>query len=372
MSETTPVAIQPTKNIYQRMVEVQKKVLSVQKNETVKMSENDKGYKAVTHDDVAAALHLPLAEAGVFMLPDIVEFSVKDFEKTNQWGKTVTWYRTDLKIVVKWINADKPEDFIQSTGAAFALDTSDKSFAKAYSLALKIVLLKVHLLESRDGEEQRPFEDANGGEKAGKNQKKQAEKQPPKEKQSPDQVIMPFGQAKGKKIGELDTPTLEKAREWLKSELGKDPKPANSGQIGFIYAQVKAVLSARDPGPPPEPPPEDVNTETGEIFPPDETQSHPPVENESQERRGRTRAKAQEEDLFDYVIPVGEHEGKTIREISETQVKETLKFVDAELKKTPPVANISKFIEAKTKITQFLKSIGAWPVNHAPSAGGAQ
>ena len=157
----------PALNIYQRMIEVQKLATTVQKTATVKMSENDKGYKATTHDEVAATLHLPLAQCGILMLPDIVKYETATFEKANQWGKVVTWYRTDLEILVKWVNVDRPEDFIVSRGAAFALDTSDKSFAKAYSLALKIVLLKVHLLESRDGEEDRPFDEANGGDKAG-------------------------------------------------------------------------------------------------------------------------------------------------------------------------------------------------------------
>lgn len=151
-----------SKNIYQRFIEVQKKVRSVQKKESVEMGNNS--YKAVTHDDVAALLHLPLAEQGIVMLPDVAEYSITDFqvEKYDKWKKTnyqQKWYRADLKIKVKWINADKPEDFFESTGGAFALDTSDKAFAKAYSLALKIVLLKVHLLESRDGEEQRLFEE---------------------------------------------------------------------------------------------------------------------------------------------------------------------------------------------------------------------
>jgi hypothetical protein len=149
------------KNIYQRMADVQKKVQTVYKNETVKMFENDKGYKAVTHDDVAAALHTPLAECGIFMLPDVLEYQTTTFEKENKYKTMVTWYRTDIKIKCKWINIDKPEDFIESSGGAFALDTSDKSYAKAYSLALKIILLKVHLLESKDGEEQRPFDEHN-------------------------------------------------------------------------------------------------------------------------------------------------------------------------------------------------------------------
>lgn len=166
------------KNIYQRIIDVQKKVTSVIKNETVKMYENDKGYKAVSHDDVSEALHLPLAEAGIFMLPDVIEYKNSSFLKKNKNGYEVEWYRTDIKIKVKWINVDDPNDFFESTGAAFALDTSDKSFAKAYSLALKIVLLKVHLLESRDEEEERVFEKENVKE----NQNKQI-KEEKKEKQ---------------------------------------------------------------------------------------------------------------------------------------------------------------------------------------------
>jgi hypothetical protein len=150
-----------TKNVYQRFIEVQKKVKSVIKAETVKMNANDRGYKAVSHDDVAALLHGPLADAGIVLLPTVKSYSTDSFEveKAGNNGKyTQRWYRSDVEIVVKWINADKPDEFFESMGAAFALDTSDKSFAKAYSLALKIVLLKVHLLESRDGEEERVFE----------------------------------------------------------------------------------------------------------------------------------------------------------------------------------------------------------------------
>lgn len=166
-AQPLPVVVPNTthtvKNIYQRIIEVQKKVLSVEKKENVKMYENDKGYKAVSHDDVALLLHTPLAEAGIVLLPTVTEYTVSEFEidkwdKYEKKTKKQKWYRTDLKINVKWINADDPKDFIESNGGAYALDTSDKSFAKAYSLALKIVLLKVHLLESKDEEEKRTFE----------------------------------------------------------------------------------------------------------------------------------------------------------------------------------------------------------------------
>lgn len=153
--------ISKLKNIYQRFIDVQKIAQSVTKAETVKMFENDKGYKAVSHDDVAKLLHMPLAECGIVLIPDVIEYTNTEFEKPNKYQKLTTWYRTDIKIKVKWVNADDPQDFFESTGAAFALDTSDKSFSKAYSLALKIVLLKVHLLESKDNEESRPFDNEN-------------------------------------------------------------------------------------------------------------------------------------------------------------------------------------------------------------------
>lgn len=147
----------PPLNIYQRMIQVQKAVQTVYKNDTVKMSENDKGYKATSHDDVAALLHLPLAEAGIVVLPEVLSFTTSEVVIKGKYGDRHQ-FRTDLNIRVRWINSDNPDDFFESHSSSFALDSSDKGFAKAYSLAMKICLLKVHLLESRDGEEQRDFE----------------------------------------------------------------------------------------------------------------------------------------------------------------------------------------------------------------------
>lgn len=153
-------ALAPPANIHQRILQVQKSVKAVVKNDEVQVAKN-RSYKAVSHDDVAALLHLPLAEAGIVLLPDVIFHKFSEFEFEKTWNGETTkqkWHRCDLEINVKWINADDPKDFIESHSAAFALDTSDKCFSKAYSLALKICLLKVHLLESRDEEEARIFE----------------------------------------------------------------------------------------------------------------------------------------------------------------------------------------------------------------------
>lgn len=256
-------------NIYQRFIQVQKQVRSVVKNDTIKMSATDKGYKAVSHDDVAALLHLPLAEAGIVMLPDVVDFSTTEFEveKPGYNGKPgyiQRWYRTDLKIMVKWINADKPDDFFSSTGAAFALDTSDKSFAKAYSLALKIVLLKVHLLESRDEEEKRTFEaDGEGELKPRQQAKPKDEKQDipftkpvqkndlmipigPVLKPDPANFIMPMGNTDvlGRKLIEIPPSKLKHIKTWCEGEIKKTPPHDKIETIKVIYQNVNDLLNS--------------------------------------------------------------------------------------------------------------------------------
>lgn len=260
------------KNIYQRMLEVQKAVQSVQKNETVKMSERDKGYKAVTHDDVAAALHGPLAEAGIVLLPNVLDFKTEFFDiekKSDRGAYTQRWYRTDLRISVKWINADQPEDFIESTGGAFALDTSDKSFAKAYSLALKIILLKVHLLESRDGEEERTFE--TGGDRPParpgpsgplpKAQPKSTAKPPPTKKPagnfapaSDEQIEMLYSLAIDRQVSEGVLNHLiqsygvqpgSRPLKWIADEIGKLLENEDTNEA-TLMAESQRVISRRE------------------------------------------------------------------------------------------------------------------------------
>lgn len=348
------------KNIYQRMVDVQKAVTTVFKNETVKMSDNDKGYKAVTHDDVAAALHLPLAEHGVFMFPDIVEYKTDSFEKMNQWNKLVTWYRTDIKIKVKWINVDNPSDFIEGTSAAFALDTSDKSFAKAYSLALKIILLKVHLLESKDNEEQRPFDDANGGERAGKdsskgnkggsqdqkknNQQLQSKPQDQKPNLKPSdkplEVVMPFGDVKGKKLGELESPMLSKIESYLTSEIAKKPK--NLNDLLLLKLNVSEAIKLKK---------EIVPELPDDRLP--EDQLSPEVESQDQE------------DPFDYVIPSGlfQTEGvddMKLSKVPEAKIRAVIKEIDSLMAKPKELSGItvSELFNMQSKLKAFLKSVG--------------
>lgn len=359
------IVIETKKNIYQRLIEVQKKVTTIQKNETVKMSETDKGYKAVTHDDVAAALHIPLAECGVFMLPDILEYSNSSFDKMNKYNYLQTWYRTDLKIKVKWINVDDPTDFIESTGASFALDTSDKSFAKAYSLALKIVLLKVHLLESRDGEEQRPFDDANNSNEGNENKgKKQNNRSAGKETgpipngptpndlpkpKSPLDYVMPIGGKgiTGKRLGELSSNQLEKIIVWANDEMKKKPAPARMQGLIDINTNVKAALKAVPKPSLPTPNPDPENN-----FPADMPDSVPTPEHEPQ---------TPQNDLWDYIIPIPVQvegvNGVPLAMIPEADLKASIDDISKQMQATNPrPTNVGNMLEVITIIKKFLAS----------------
>ncbi len=351
------------KNIYQRMAEVQKRVQTIYKNETVKMYENDKGYKAVTHDDVAAALHVPLAECGIFMMPDVTEYETKEFDKTNQYGKTVTWYRTDMKIKVRWINIDKPEDFIETTGGSFALDTSDKSYAKAFSLALKIILLKVHLLESRDNEETRPFDEQNGGEKFGKDQQggrnnqsrgqnantandknksntqaKQENKGTQGKAQEKNDVPPKMSDDQSELIANL---MIKHSLEGLDLEsffmtgFAVKPDAVNSAQADYLIK----LLSV-------------------DIYSADELKNH------AAELKVKREARDKANDPADYIFPDrilsadSVFKGKKVREIPEKQLKAFVEATDADLKLDPKPVDYKLIFEANFKAKQFLKSVG--------------
>lgn len=266
------------KNVYQRLIEVQKVVQSVKKNETVETGQG-KSYKGVSHDDVAALLHMPLAEAGIAVIPTVTDSITTEFELKNKYGDIKKWYKTDLQINVKYVNVDDPEDFFESNGKAFAIDSGDKGPAKAYSLALKIILLKVHMLESYDQEEQRNFENENEKE----NQKKPIEKSsqlekpkakpknfapqsqshpetevqrfadetpppPPqdhKKKDDPGHYVIPFGQnIAGKRVSELNETTLKEVLKWCEGQMKLSPPAKGLAVIIETQSKIKAFLNS--------------------------------------------------------------------------------------------------------------------------------
>ena len=145
------------KTLAQKMTEIMKTVKTVAKGETVSLG-GSRSYTAVGHDDVAALLHGPLAEAGVWVKVSVSDCRVEAIEKLYKDGGKGVEYRADVWVEVTFINAEKPDDREMVKSFAYAFDSSDKATGKAESMAVKYAFLKNFTLESVDEEESREHE----------------------------------------------------------------------------------------------------------------------------------------------------------------------------------------------------------------------
>jgi hypothetical protein len=125
-------------NIQQRMLCCMAEIESVEKSGTARIETRSGGsytYKFAGHDVVAAAVHPVYTKCGVYPQPVL--------DSWEQKGDT-----TIFEGRVRFINVDKPEDFLEVQGIGFGQDAGDKGPGKAYSYFIKIVHLKALLLES--------------------------------------------------------------------------------------------------------------------------------------------------------------------------------------------------------------------------------
>ena len=148
-------------NIFQRMSAVTSKLERVAKNLTVGIRNN--AYKAVGEADVLAAVKPLEEEYGIYSYPvnrDIVETNV--LTTTSEYnGQTSEKKQLFLRIrtVYRFVNVDKPDDYIEITSYADGIDSGDKACGKAMTYADKYALLKAYKIETGDDPDQDPSGD---------------------------------------------------------------------------------------------------------------------------------------------------------------------------------------------------------------------
>lgn len=106
-------------------------------------------------DDVMNELHGIFAGHGVFILPEVIDFTVS--EKTSSRGGLL--YYTRAKIKFHFVAEDGSEVFTVNVGEA--MDSGDKGMNKAMSIALKYSLMQMLLIptqESKDPDATTPEE----------------------------------------------------------------------------------------------------------------------------------------------------------------------------------------------------------------------
>lgn len=119
-------------NIHQRLHAVMQEVDYVQKEKKEKMQ-----YSTVSHDAVTAKVRPALVKHGVIYYPQTL--------RRSQDGN-----RTECDIVVRFVNIDRPDDFIDVHSIGYGIDAQDKGPGKAMSYAVKYALLKALGLETGD------------------------------------------------------------------------------------------------------------------------------------------------------------------------------------------------------------------------------
>jgi hypothetical protein len=147
------------RNIFQKILLVYSSVKTVYKDAEITAGKSS--YSVVTHDSVTRLLHDPISQAGIVPFPNQKSCSVVPFEKIIEYNgqkQSSIVYRADVHAEVRFVNADNPSEVVISEAHAYAFDNSDKAIGKAYSMALKMIYLKVFMLESQDDEESRAVE----------------------------------------------------------------------------------------------------------------------------------------------------------------------------------------------------------------------
>lgn len=238
-------------SLTEKMLLVYGKVKSIHKTGKIGLDKNDKdkGYKVVTHDEVTRVLHEAFAEVGIVCLPSQKSCIISEYQSVTTWnGKDTvkTGYKAEVTIEYTFINASDPKDTLTSVATAFAMDPSDKAIGKAYSMAVKMILLKTFMLESTDEEEARTTEEGTSYNETKAMPHKEPTRVPvtkePVIMKDPGQYKMTFLKAHtGKSVADLHN---SKELVGIISYLSRQEKLSGDG-VNFL-ANAKAYIKALD------------------------------------------------------------------------------------------------------------------------------
>lgn len=148
-----------TKNIYERLLLISTELQTVAKNLEVSMGKNGK-YKAVGEADVLRAVKPLEKEYRVYSYPverEIIESGT--LESTDYNGNIKKQLFERIKVTYRFINIDKPEEFVDITSYGDGIDSGDKSVGKAMTYADKYALLKAYKMVTGDDPDQEASND---------------------------------------------------------------------------------------------------------------------------------------------------------------------------------------------------------------------
>lgn len=143
-------------NIYQRMSAATSEISRVAKNLNVGFGKSS--YKATGEADVLAAVKPIEEKYGIYSYPvsrEIVESGVlESVSEYNGEKTTKKLFQMRVSTVYRFVNIDKPEEFIDITTYGDGVDSQDKAPGKAMTYADKYALLKAYKIMTGDDPDQ--------------------------------------------------------------------------------------------------------------------------------------------------------------------------------------------------------------------------
>ncbi len=131
------------KNIYQRILAIQTEIKTIEKN--LKVGKGEQQYKATGERDVIDAVKPLENKHGVYSYCYDREI-VSTQETENKYHTVSYWQR--FKCKYKFVNVDKPSEFIETVTFADGVDTLDKGSGKGMTYADKYALMKVYKIST--------------------------------------------------------------------------------------------------------------------------------------------------------------------------------------------------------------------------------
>lgn len=148
-------------NLYEKLLAITDEIGSVNKNLVV--GEGRALYKAVGEADVLKAVKELEKKHKIYSYPfsrQIVDSSILQTEKTyNNETKKSNQIFMRIETVYRFVDVEKPEDFIDVTTYGDGVDTQDKAPGKAMTYSDKYALLKAYKIVTGDDPDQNPSPD---------------------------------------------------------------------------------------------------------------------------------------------------------------------------------------------------------------------
>lgn len=150
-------------NIYEKMSKVTSELSAVAKNLSV--GEGRSSYKAAGEADVLAAVKPIEAKYGIYSYPcsrKVIDTDVMTTTSTyNGNTKETNKLFLRIEVVYRFVNIEKPDEYIDITSYGDGVDTQDKAVGKAMTYADKYALMKAYKIITGEDPDQYKSEEGH-------------------------------------------------------------------------------------------------------------------------------------------------------------------------------------------------------------------